>query len=47
MLGGLWHYAHVARTIDDESYRPARIGIILTALAVLALGGTALTWLLW
>jgi putative membrane protein len=47
MLGGTWHYLHVARTIDDESFRPARIGIVLTALAVLALGGTSLVWLLW
>jgi putative membrane protein len=47
MLGGTWHYVHVARTIDDETYRPARIGIVLTALAVLALGGTSLAWLLW
>lgn len=47
MLGGLWHYVHVARTIDDETYRPARIGIVFTALAVLALGGTSLGWLLW
>ncbi|MBN9488942.1 MAG: DUF202 domain-containing protein [Alphaproteobacteria bacterium] len=47
MLGGTWHYIHVARTIDTESYRPARIGIVLTALAVLALGGTSLVWLLW
>ena len=47
MLGGTWHYVHVARTIDDETYRPARVGIVLTALAVLALGGTSLVWLLW
>ena len=47
MLGGTWHYIHVARTIDAETYRPARIGIVLTALAVLALGGTSLVWLLW
>jgi putative membrane protein len=47
MLGGTWHYIHVARTIDDDSYEPARIGIVLTTLAVLALGGTSLAWLLW
>jgi putative membrane protein len=47
MLGGTWHYIHVARTIDDETYRPARAGIILTTLAVLMLGGTSLAWLLW
>ena len=47
LLGGIWHYLHVARAIDDETYRPARIGIVLTTLAVLALGGTSLVWLLW
>lgn len=47
MLGGTWHYIHVARAIDDDTYEPARIGIVLTALAVLALGGTSLVWLLW
>lgn len=46
MIGGIVHYLHVAKTIDEESYRPARIGIVLTALAVLALGGTSLVWLL-
>jgi putative membrane protein len=47
MLGGTWHYIHVARSIDDETYRPARAGIILTTLAVFLLGGTSLAWLLW
>ena len=47
MLGGTWHYIHVAKSIDAETYRPARIGIILTTLAVLMLGGTSLAWLLW
>jgi putative membrane protein len=47
MLGGTWHYIHVARAIDDDTYKPARLGIVLTALAVLALGGTSLAWLLW
>lgn len=46
MIGGIIHYLHVAKTIDAETYRPARIGIVLTALAVLALGGTSLVWLL-
>jgi putative membrane protein len=47
MLGGTWHYIHVARAIDDETYRPARIGIVMTTLAVFLLGGTSLAWLLW
>jgi putative membrane protein len=47
LLGGTWHYLHVARAIDDETYRPARVGIVLVTLAVLLLGGTSLVWLLW
>ena len=47
MLGGTWHYIHVARSIDDETFRPARIGIVLTTVAVLLLGGASLGWLLW
>ena len=47
MLGGTWHYIHVARSIDDESFRPARIGIVMTTLAVFLLGGISLAWLLW
>jgi putative membrane protein len=47
MLGGTWHYIHVARSIDAETFHPARIGIVLTTLAVLLLGGVSLGWLLW
>ncbi|MBV8393668.1 MAG: DUF202 domain-containing protein [Alphaproteobacteria bacterium] len=47
LAGGAWHFLHVARAIDDETYRPARLGIVLTTLAVLLLGGTSLVWLLW
>lgn len=47
MLGGTWHYIHVARSIDDETYRPARLGIVMVTLAVFVLGGTSLAWLLW
>ena len=47
MLGGAWHYIHVVRAIDDETYRPARAGIVLTTLAVLVLGGVSIGWLLW
>jgi putative membrane protein len=46
LMGGTWHYLHVARAIDDETYRPARAGIVVLTLAVLALGGTSLVWLL-
>lgn len=47
MVGATFHYLHVAKTIDEESYQPSRVGIIATALAVLLLGGTSLAWLLW
>jgi putative membrane protein len=47
MLGGLWHYLDVARAIDEGSYRPSRIRIVLPALIVVVLGGASLVWLLW
>ncbi len=46
MIGGTFHYLHVANAIDSETYRPSRAGTIATALAVLALGGISLVWLL-
>lgn len=47
MIGATWHYMHVAKAIDEESYRPSRLGVVLTALAVIVVGGTSLVWLLW
>jgi putative membrane protein len=47
MIGAMFHYLHVAKAIDDESYRPSRLGVIMTAIAVLLLGGTSLAWMLW
>lgn len=46
MIGATLHYMHVAKTIDEESYHPARWVIVLTSLAVLTMGGTSLVWLL-
>lgn len=46
LVGGTWHYLHVANAIDSESYRPARAAIVLTSIAVLVLGGSSLVWLL-
>lgn len=46
MIGATWHYLHVANAIDSETYRPSRTGIVVTAVAVLALGGMSLVWLL-
>jgi putative membrane protein len=47
MLGGIWHYLDVARAIDESSYRPSRIRIVLPCLVVVVLGGASLVWLLW
>ena len=47
MIGAMFHYLHVAKAIDEESYRPSRFGVILAAIAVLLLGGTSLAWMLW
>jgi putative membrane protein len=47
MVGATFHYLHVARAIDDDTYQPSRLAIVAMALAVLLLGGTSLAWLLW
>jgi putative membrane protein len=46
MLGATWHYLDVARAIDDNSYTPSRLKIVLASLAVVLLGGASLVWLL-
>ena len=46
LTGAAFHYLHVARAIDNDSYEPSRIGIIATVAAVMLLGGTSLVWLL-
>lgn len=45
MCGAAWHYLHVAKTIDLDVYRPQRSIVIVTSLAVIGIGGTALIWL--
>jgi putative membrane protein len=47
MLGAIWHYLDVAKAIDEDTYRPSRLKIVLTSLAVVLLGGASLAWLLW
>jgi putative membrane protein len=42
LIGGTWHYLHVANAIDSESYQPTRWVIVLTSFAVLVLGGSSL-----
>ena len=46
MLGAIWHYLDVAKAIDEDTYRPSRLKIVLTSLAVVVLGGASLAWLL-
>ncbi len=45
ICGAAWHYLHVANTIDRDIYRPQRSVVIVTSLAVIGIGGTALIWL--
>jgi putative membrane protein len=47
MLGAIWHYLDVAKAIDEGTYRPSRVKIVLASLAVVVLGGASLAWLLW
>lgn len=42
MCGAIWHYMRVGRAIDDDTYRPARLTMIVTSIAVVAMGGGAL-----
>jgi putative membrane protein len=45
MCGAVWHFLHVGRTIENETYRPAPLPMVLTSLAVVIIGGAALVWL--
>lgn len=45
LCGGTWHYLHVGRTIESETYRPANRALVATSLAIVAIGGSALIWL--
>lgn len=46
MIGATWHYLHVARSIDEGSFRPSRLKIVLASLIVLAMGGASVIWLI-
>ena len=46
MVGASWHYLHVANAIDDGTYRPARLKIVMTSIVVLGMGGASLMWLI-
>ena len=45
MCSGVWHYLQIADAIEREDFRNRRLAIVLTSLAVLAVGGSALVWL--
>ena len=45
MCGATWHYLHVGKRIEAETYRPTPGPLVATALAVVIMGGAALIWL--
>ena len=45
LVGSTWHYLHVSRTIDDETYRPSIRVMVGTAIAIGLIGGWTLIWL--
>ncbi len=45
LVGATWHYLHVGKTIDDESYRPSSRIMVGTAIAIGLMGGSTLIWL--
>lgn len=45
LAGSTWHYLHVGRTIDDETYRPSARIMVGTAVAIGLMGGATLIWL--
>jgi len=45
LVGSTWHYLHVGRTIDAETYRPSAGIMVGTAIAIGLMGGATLIWL--
>ena len=45
MCGATWHYLHIGKTIESETYKPAHTPLVMTAFAVVITGGAALIWL--
>jgi len=45
MCGAIIHYLHVGRTIESETYRPANLFLVVTSIAIVLMGGSALFWL--
>ena len=46
MLGGIWHYLHVARAIDEGNYRRRASASCCRPPIVALIGGASLVWLL-
>ena len=46
-LWSAYRFDVVARQIDDGTYRPSRLAMMLLSLVVLLLGAAATIWLLW
>ena len=45
MLGAIWHYLKVSRAIEDETYRPGTLTMVVTSIVIVLMGGSALVWL--
>ena len=45
LVGSTWHYLHVGKTIDDETYRPSARIMVGTAIVIALMGGSTLIWL--
>ena len=45
LVGSTWHYLHVGKTIDDETYRPSDRVMVGTAIVIGLMGGSTLLWL--
>jgi putative membrane protein len=45
LVGATWHYLHVGKTIDDETYRPSRVIMVAASIVIILMGGSSLIWL--
>ncbi len=45
LVGATWHYLHVGKTIDDETYRPSRGIMVAASIVIILMGGSSLIWL--
>ena len=45
LVGATWHYLHVSKTIDDETYRPSRGIMVAASIVIILMGGSSLIWL--